>query len=1230
MPLLVKVSGTGQAFTAGLTRTRALAGAQVETLLTLPAQPVAGQGIAGATAATWLRIDPGGGGGNPWDQAHAALDSGSSFALAGLPGIEAIEPDLPQHWGEPPPATSPALAAADQPNFKPQNAEGGREIGGKNADSVGWHLDDAYSQLGDARKQTGDLQGQILIAHLDTGYDPRHVTVPRGLENNLARNFVDDGFPRNDATDRAPLDGPLNTRGHGTATLALLAGGPLDGTTPGWNGWKEELGGAPRARILPVRIADGVVRFTTGTMVQGFGYACDQGAHVLSMSMGGLASHALADAVNLAYDRGLVLVTAAGNNFAGVPTPKSIVFPARFRRVLAACGVMAQGSAYANLAPLTMQGNFGPDSKMATALGAYTPNLPWARIDSGKLVDMDGAGTSSATPQIAAAAALWLAAHWEEVAAYSEPWMRVEAVRHALFSSATKATARMDPAETARTLGQGVLRAADALAVAALTEERVRPLRLPPAKATFGWLEGLFGGGVSLAATGQARPAMLALELTQMAQRLAELDLAIDDPDLPAEQISPAARRRYLEAAFDLGQPSQPLAAWLSERLGRTAPVGPVGEPPPPAPPTGGGSPPPPAPPLLQRPAPTPPVPERRLRVYALDPSLGKSLDALAVNQTVLRVPWDDQPRTGAPLRPGPVGEYLEVIDVDPASNRVYPPVDLTHPLLLAQDGWAPSEGNPQFHQQMVYAVAMTTIRNFEQALGRRALWAPRQVTRSDPTTGRLHTTTEPVDRLRLYPHAFRDRNAYYSPDRKAVLFGYFPADSRQGDLTPPGTMVFSCLSGDIIAHEMSHALLDGLNRRFQEASNPDLPAFHEAFADIVALFQHFTLTDLVRFEIGRARGNLTALSLLGGLARQFGEGSGRRGPLRDYATPAGAALTYQDTLEPHDRGSILVFAVYEAFLAIVGRRTADLLRLANAGGGAVLPADLVERLTVETTKAAGHVLRICIRALDYLPPVDVTFGDYLRALITADRDLVPEDSCGYRTAFLQAFRQRGILPLDLRTIAEDSLAWNGSDQPRPAWLATVLGQLNLDWDLDTDRTALFRRGEQNRWALWQALATHFASAPDACRAFGLRPGVGRYDAAGRETAPARADRGGTTFDVSGVRPARRVAPDGGFRTDIVVQITQRRPVPLDGDTIANGFVWFRGGATLILDSRPGMAEIRYAIVKNIDSPTRLDRRLRYARGEPDGSLRRLYFGAGTGEPFAVLHARDEEFDHVR
>ncbi|HEU0052072.1 MAG TPA: hypothetical protein VFQ39_02800, partial [Longimicrobium sp.] len=91
--------------------------------------------------------------------------------------------------------------------------------------------------------------------------------------------------------------------------------------------------------------------------------------------------------------------------------------------------------------------------------------------------------------------------------------------------------------------------------------------------------------------------------------------------------------------------------------------------------------------------------PFRKLRGYAFDPSLSTQLDTAVVNEIVFRVKWE------ADLRPGPLGEYVEVVDYDPASGCWYAPVDLNRPELLAQDGLTPSEGNPRFHQQMVYAV---------------------------------------------------------------------------------------------------------------------------------------------------------------------------------------------------------------------------------------------------------------------------------------------------------------------------------------------------------------------------------------------------------------------------------------------------------------------------------------------------------------------------------------------
>src|SRR4051812_26765473 len=99
----------------------------------------------------------------------------------------------------------------------------------------------------------------------------------------------------------------------------------------------------------------------------------------------------------------------------------------------------------------------------------------------------------------------------------------------------------------------------------------------------------------------------------------------------------------------------------------------------------------------------------RNLRIFAFDPSLSAQFDTAAIGEITIAVPWEPD------LKPGPVGEYVEVVDVDPTSGSFYKPIDLNDPRVLAQNGLQPSESNPLFHQQMVYAVAMTTIGHFEQ-----------------------------------------------------------------------------------------------------------------------------------------------------------------------------------------------------------------------------------------------------------------------------------------------------------------------------------------------------------------------------------------------------------------------------------------------------------------------------------------------------------------------------------
>lgn len=618
--------------------------------------------------------------------------------------------------------------------------------------------------------------------------------------------------------------------------------------------------------------------------------------------------------------------------------------------------------------------------------------------------------------------------------------------------------------------------------------------------------------------------------------------------------------------------------------------------------------------PGLQRPQAPRPV-YRRLRGYAFDPSLSTKLDTAIINETVYRVPWED----ADVLSPGPVGEYLEVIDVDPASGCVYEPIDLNDPHLLAQDGLPPSEGDPKFHQQMVYAVAMTTIRHFERALGRKAFWA------SSESVGY-------VPRLRVYPHALREANAYYSPDKKALLFGYFPAISSEPGRVLPGGLVFTCLSHDIVAHETTHALLDGMHHRFIEPSHPDALAFHEAFADIVALFQHFTKPDVLRHQIGRTRGDLAAQSLLGELAQQFGESIGNYGALRsaigrvDPKTGEWKPIEpdpddYQTTTEPHERGAILVAAVFDAFLAIYKSRVADLLRIATSGSG-ILPAgelhpDLVNRLASEAAKSAQHVLTMCVRALDYCPPVDISFGDYLRAVITADADLVLDDDMGYRVAFVEAFRRRGIYPRDVRALSVESLRWAPVEKaqtffkPLADWLRGAMGTLMY---CET-REQVYRDTNKLSMDLHDWIA---GEARYQLKTFGEVAGV----VFEQGLSGLRLDEHDVPKFQLSLRPAHRVGPDGDALNQLIITIVQTRDIPCSGDAgVADGVLKFRGGCSLILDL--DTMALRYAVAKRIGDEERLarykaHRATRLTQGSPAATYFRHF--QPEREPLAVLH----------
>jgi hypothetical protein len=399
-----------------------------------------------------------------------------------------------------------------------------------------WHLASDAAQLQDARQETrrrapGGLE-KIHVGILDNGFDNRHAALPASLHEEREADLKN---LLACMSGHCNLLGPGDSHAsHGMGTLGILAGtrrtfvdpNPRKDGKPRVVPLTTELGGVPEAQIYPVRIAPWVASFSTANFAAAVDYAsrvkkCD----VLSMSHGGGPSLMWMDAINAAYDRGTAMFAATGDyvNFPwmrlGIGVPSSSVYPAACRRVIGVGAVTADGSPYGvstwkakllHFWNITfMRGSYGADGVWrnltdhalseelggkidqvevkhlgqlrAAPLSAYAPGIPWLVLPEkdgtgNDRVDLDGGGASAATPQVAAAAALWLATHRQEMGEKNwQSWQKVEAVYDALLLSAARpwaaATTRKEDQPAHPLKGSGILKARDALD---LSFDRVR------------------------------------------------------------------------------------------------------------------------------------------------------------------------------------------------------------------------------------------------------------------------------------------------------------------------------------------------------------------------------------------------------------------------------------------------------------------------------------------------------------------------------------------------------------------------------------------------------------------------------------------------------------------------------------------------------------------------------------------------------------------------------------
>lgn len=518
------------------------------------------------------------------------------------------------------------------------------------------------------------------------------------------------------------------------------------------------------------------------------------------------------------------------------------------------------------------------------------------------------------------------------------------------------------------------------------------------------------------------------------------------------------------------------------------------------------------------------PVPHtRKLQILAQDPTVKVGREILS---TEVDVPDEE-------LEAGPRGYRVYVVDYDVSTGRLYPaaeiPVRPANPAQLIDDF--------AFHAQNVYAIVMRTLARFEFALGRRLSWSF--------DGHQLHAS----------PHAFVDANAFYSKNERGLFFGYFQGTENN--------TVYTCLSHDVVAHETTHALLDGLRSRYTMPFSPDQAAFHEGFADIVALLSIFSLPGVVeglldekapkkdqRFVERRwlDAENLRSTALFG-----VGEEiDPRRGALRRSVElrPNKEILKQAEFREEHRRGEVLVAAVMNAFLNIW------LERIRQLGDGT--EKKLLRSMVAEQGMAtADHLLTMCVRALDYAPVVDIQFGDFLTSMLTADLEVQPDDrQHAYRDTLRNSFRDYGIGLAPTKGNAGIAGVWE------PPNVAIDYSKVHFE-SLRQDPDEVFRFMWENRGEL------------------GLN-----------ENAYTR---------VQSVRPCVRLSTDGFLLRETVAEYVQilnlsagelgkidiKLPKKMRPDTE----IWLYGGGAVIFDE---FGRLKYHVRNRVTNAERQTARLRY------------------------------------
>jgi subtilisin family serine protease len=271
-----------------------------------------------------------------------------------------------------------------------------------------------------------DNWGEVNVGQIDTGITA-HPALGSWVEVDRGKNFMEPGSPPID-----PMKSDAMNAGHGTRTCSVLTG--LEGGA--------FIGVAPRLPVIPYRVSDTVVigsKKVRANIAAAIHDAIDKACEVITISLGfplmGGAGTLVGEAVDRAYDHGVIICSAGGQKVS------PICYPGKYYRTIGVGGF----TGYSDQRGIYW--SYGDNGSLNAFVDVWAPADPVWRADTGRSGGTTaygygfGDGTSFATPHVAAAAAMWLRYRENAIAAYPEPWMRIEAFRLLLKTTAFNLTA---------------------------------------------------------------------------------------------------------------------------------------------------------------------------------------------------------------------------------------------------------------------------------------------------------------------------------------------------------------------------------------------------------------------------------------------------------------------------------------------------------------------------------------------------------------------------------------------------------------------------------------------------------------------------------------------------------------------------------------------------------------------------------------------------------------------